>query len=416
MCGLVGCAGKILHKEEKAFKILLYLDTLRGEDSTGIAYIKNAEDEGTVIKLPVPAPDFINTLYYDKFDKAVKRVIIGHNRAATKGAVNKINSHPFEFDNIIGAHNGTLRYDATLKGGFPVDSQNLFHALDTQSPEEVIPEITGAWALTWWDRRNKTVNFLRNSERTLYYCFDKDKTCLFWASEEWMLEVALKRADIETEDIFLMKEDMWYSVAIDMVSPSHTMKPITVPKGVAVEGKKFQSTTNSVVFNNRPTITGEAASQTGFINLQEMTKRINTEVNVRVSSLVTDSGTKAALCFEVGSNVEFILFDSPCFNLSDLLGKRIKAKIKKLYCKNRKYKYHLSASSVEVVDNVIALPTKATPVDHRFLAVSQKEWDKRYSNCSMCTCDLEYGNFGKIISYDEILCESCAKANLARMI
>ena len=84
--------------------------------------------------------------------------------------------------------------------------------------------------------------------------------------------------------------------------------------------------------------------------------------------------------------------------------------------KNRKYKYHLSASSVEVVDNVIALPTKATPVDHRFLAVSQKEWDKRYSNCSMCTCDLEYGNFGKIISYDEILCESCAQANLARMI
>lgn len=40
MCGLVGVAGEITMASEKVLRTLLILDSLRGEDSTGIASIK----------------------------------------------------------------------------------------------------------------------------------------------------------------------------------------------------------------------------------------------------------------------------------------------------------------------------------------------------------------------------------------
>ena len=52
MCGLVGVLGEALpEKAKKAFYDLLYLDVLRGEDSTGVAIISNAYSEKSEIEL-----------------------------------------------------------------------------------------------------------------------------------------------------------------------------------------------------------------------------------------------------------------------------------------------------------------------------------------------------------------------------
>src|SRR3546814_12623264 len=43
------------------------------------------------------------------------KAFIGHNRAATLGKVNGLNAHPFRYDNIMGAHNGTLDTQSWLR-------------------------------------------------------------------------------------------------------------------------------------------------------------------------------------------------------------------------------------------------------------------------------------------------------------
>lgn len=417
-------AGKIQFKEEKAFKTLLMLDTIRGVDSTGIAYV---DDDGgvSVVKAPIPAPEFIRSGYYERFNRANKRVIIGHNRAATKGKVNYKNAHPFEFEHIVGAHNGTLREYSALKSDHEVDSEKLFYALDKHGPEEVIPQISGAWALTWFDSRNHTINFLHNGERDFHYTFSEDEATIFWASEDWMLEVALSREGIKHKTIQSIKHDIWYALPIDFSCNKSAMKALAVPKGVAVEGKKFQSTKSYTSIHGKTSKTTNTTTPTGSTKpstntFEGMVKRLDETVTVRVTSLIHDG--QAALCFEPGNSDEFILYNGPHYKLEDILGKRIKARIKKLHRKNDVIKFHLYASSVEVFEPPVVVNLTDRPVvsinmayDHQYKPVSHEQWNQRYSNCSMCTCDLAYGEYGRIISYDEILCESCLHQNLAKM-
>jgi len=52
MCGLVGVASKLLTEPyKKAFYDMLYLDVLRGEDSTGVAAISNPFGEKPDLEL-----------------------------------------------------------------------------------------------------------------------------------------------------------------------------------------------------------------------------------------------------------------------------------------------------------------------------------------------------------------------------
>lgn len=216
MCGLVGVAGVITDKQEKAYRQLLILDTLRGTDSTGTAFI--AED-GTadVVKTVGHAFELLDYLPHTRRFARKNVALIGHNRSATIGNISKMNAHPFEFDNIVGAHNGTLMNKHELPNGYTynVDSQALFGTMDVLGVHETVKKLRGAWALTWWDKRNKTINLLRNKERPLWYGITQFNNTLFWASEPWMLEIACGRNDIKLEDITKVEEDTLYSFSFD---------------------------------------------------------------------------------------------------------------------------------------------------------------------------------------------------------
>lgn len=75
--------------------------------------------------------------------------IAGHTRFATRGKVNRRNSHPFRYGRIIGSHNGMC--DAPNK--FQVDSEYLFWALNKQRGDynKALGEIGGYWGLSWFD-------------------------------------------------------------------------------------------------------------------------------------------------------------------------------------------------------------------------------------------------------------------------
>ncbi len=235
MCGLSGVAGYVTDSEKKAMVDLLTMNIVRGIDSTGIAGIHrdDSKDFSVVRALGTPYGDGIeshglfNLMSFERLLKQPMRALIGHNRAATKGSVTVRNAHPFKFSNIVGAHNGTLHYSCMKKLKeinqgieYDTDSESLFAAINLVGAREVIPVLEGAWALVWFDKRDQTLNFLRNSERTLHYIFDESEKVLAWSSDFSPLIYACNRQKISigTKKAKLFPENQWFKFVLPKVA------------------------------------------------------------------------------------------------------------------------------------------------------------------------------------------------------
>ena len=209
-------------------KNLLLFDTLRGEHSTGLLSVFKNKKKKTFYSLlkAVGTPDKM----YDKYPKYFKKgvydtsdnpfLLMGHNRFATQGKIDEEGAHPFVFDNLIGAHNGTVRQwslrDFHGANDFDIDSQIIYSELSHSGDiKKVWGELDGAASLTWYNRKNNTMNFIRNDERPMKICFTIDRRTMFWASEEWMLVVALNKAGIKHTDIFSTDEDIHYEFNVE---------------------------------------------------------------------------------------------------------------------------------------------------------------------------------------------------------
>lgn len=216
MCGLWGAIGRIRDSELKVLYRLALVSVLRGVDSTGMAIV--GEDNSVdVYKKTLPSYDFINlpTVVSKLEESSGKaRAIIGHCRAKTVGENSIANSHPFEFDNLVGAHNGTIdrsciwSYLDPHPKKFGTDSEAIFSKLsesakvsnkDLPDFKSVVSKLEGAWALTVWDKVNNQLQILRNSERTLYCVTSEDDKTLFWASDAHMLRFAVEPTNYKVE-------------------------------------------------------------------------------------------------------------------------------------------------------------------------------------------------------------------------
>lgn len=223
MCGIVGVAGLITPKAEKAFRNMLIIDVLRGPHSTGII-ATDKRFETNIHKKAMLPNDFLelkrtNALINDQFNCA----LVGHNRYATVGGVSNTTAHPFECGNIVGVHNGTLknRYKLIDSNQFSVDSENLYHHMNEEGLQSVFDAMayssTNAWALSWINKEEHSLNFLRNSQRPLCYALSKDGKTIYFASEWWMLHGCLSRNDIEYEEVKAFSTDVHYRIALPTV-------------------------------------------------------------------------------------------------------------------------------------------------------------------------------------------------------
>jgi predicted glutamine amidotransferase len=202
MCGLVGIISKsklgFSNGEIKTFKEMLFVDQLRGMDGTGIFY--NNKKRKNIIKTlraPCNATDFLEDKKViggltDAFQNAT--ILIGHNRAATKGSLTHACTHPFRNNDITLVHNGTLNTWKNKLADTEVDSEAICISMHNKGVEETIKNIDGAFALIWHNRKESTLNITRNYARPLFIIETKDMYIL--ASEDKMVEWVADRNNI----------------------------------------------------------------------------------------------------------------------------------------------------------------------------------------------------------------------------
>lgn len=200
MCGIVAIISKsangLTKEETEAFDALLYVDALRGMDSTGVFSILK-DGSMHLAKSAEAAHNFRQAQEYkDLMNQSFRTgmALVGHNRAATKGVITDANAHPFVVDDRITLiHNGTLWGDHKKLADVDVDSHAIAHTIHKYDDdvEAALQELSGAYALIWHDFKLKSINIVRNSQRPLHW-IETDK-CWIYASEMNMIEWILAR-------------------------------------------------------------------------------------------------------------------------------------------------------------------------------------------------------------------------------
>lgn len=213
MCGIVGVAGHVSTKLEEVFKDLLNVDVIRGPHSTGLVTVNPGQQVSTAKEVMLP-PDFLQTRAARKALSVRNVLIMGHNRYATIGDINKANAHPFEHGHVTGMHNGTLKgWKQSLKDAqeFDVDSDCLLYNLSIQGLHEFTKDTEGAFALSWYNSKEHRLYLARNPDRPLYIAYSEDRRTLLYASEAWMIRSCSGRRGVKIGQINEIPEWTQYS-------------------------------------------------------------------------------------------------------------------------------------------------------------------------------------------------------------
>ena len=275
MCGLVGIVGeKIQHKHTKAFRNLLFYDYHRGPHATGMVGV-NKSHEVVMDKDAVPPFDLLegspltNNLSQVKLDQ-FNKIMMGHNRWSTWGDPFDRNlAHPFEFENVIGMHNGSLDHGWQHRVSKIKDPLSDSHAAFSFINEEGIEEYwkrfgREAASLVFYDKNNKTWNAIRNHKRPLTYVEDEDGNFIY-ASEAWMIRQACSKNNIKLKGegvVYMTNPNTLYTINEKGESSNKVLEVVNLftvgfygPKkketNVVVVGKEKQDGVNPTLQINK---------------------------------------------------------------------------------------------------------------------------------------------------------------------
>lgn len=198
----------------------------RGVDSTGIAGI----DQETVVlfKKALPAHKFIDTKGFNEVLSQNKKILIGHTRLATVGAISDRNAHPFSFGNITGVHNGHVsNYKSMGNDDIEVDSEAIFSLLDKYKNDyrKAFSELVGSFAVAWFDKsKPNQLNLVSDGNPIKIIYIDKIKT-YFFASEEYPLSAVVgSHFLIEDKNVWTPEESKVYTINTKLQIKTHPIQ------------------------------------------------------------------------------------------------------------------------------------------------------------------------------------------------
>lgn len=402
MCGLVGVFSKRLSVPERvAFKWLLHLDVIRGPHSTGILAV---HDKGqTEVFKALGSPDYLYDKYLNDFtDEGVYNywdcsLLLGHNRFATQGEINEENAHPFEFSNVIGAHNGTINQWELKKfhgyGEFKIDSQILYYEINKNNDLQFVWDevYSGAIALTWWNKEESSLNFVRNDDRPLHYCYTNTGT-LFWASKPWMLQVALAQAGIK------------YTKISDL--------PVNLHKQFTIVGDKIEEVENKL----EPSKFSGNFRGTGWLPPKQENKVVRFVLEEFHSHGVTADGARIGMF--VGKTVE-----------GEDVAVHINDSITKYYDFIKSHSdWEVDASDSYIFNNIryitagkirrplqdVELRKSNFILDNEGVLIFKEDYEKMNCDCCGSRLDWDKREESKIIAQDIAICHDCVDNPLVK--
>lgn len=271
MCGIVGGVNLPAKVGQDFITQALYVDALRGWDSTGLVAIRKGRAE--YYKRAIQAADFIRTRAFQRLVSGEAEAFIGHNRAATVGSVTDETAHPFVHGHIIGVHNGTLDWGwkQAFKDGdkFAVDSDALIYNISQEGVKKTVAKAEGAFAIVYYDMKARTLNIIRNKERPMYYGllnYKGDDRWIF-GSEAGLLEWIGERCDSNDppKDIWELKEGHLLSFDLEKAGAAPATEKMAVAgrstysqapfRGEQYRSNNWNSTKNTTGNTTRPKVT-----------------------------------------------------------------------------------------------------------------------------------------------------------------
>jgi hypothetical protein len=274
---------------EDSFYQLLFVNTLRGDDSTGVIAVET-DTTFHIMKEAVEAAWFVPQMQHGRLGKDLwtsGKALIGHNRKGTVGKIKDDTAHPFVVnDEFAMVHNGTLyQHDKLAKT--EVDSEALAIVLAKalekedykEALEELLPKVNGAYAVAMYDQRHHKVRLLRNKERPL--AIVETTNAWYFASEGLMLHWILARNGYSAKELQSLKavpEDM--VVSFDLTTNKYTEETITVKKytphtpPMVVYGAGMGTKSSTTIYKKAPTIEGISKNEFKRIRRKLMGTRI----------------------------------------------------------------------------------------------------------------------------------------------